>query len=307
MEEKNNFEPEIDFKELPKSPSRLFGWIFPYYAILFLIVGIYFIKHMDFASFNSVPANYTDSLEINANVEVKRGGIMPAVDMGLVSNPSPELIAKGKTLFATSCASCHGTEGAGDGVAASALKPPPRNFLKSEGWTNGREFTDLFKTLQSGIPGTGMIAYEYLPVEDRIAIIQYIRTLADYPKVTDKVIAELDETYELSKGIVTPNNITIEMATDKVIEDNKISTSVLDEINLDGQNSESVKLFNLYVQDKEKALSIFIRDFSKSRNADEFVSRLLLFPTESGFKSNVSLLSKAKLTKLYTLLKNVVS
>jgi len=36
---------------------------------------------------------------------------------------------------------------------------------------NGREIAALFKTLQEGIPGSGMSAYEFLPVEERFAII----------------------------------------------------------------------------------------------------------------------------------------
>lgn len=65
MADKNSFEPEIEFKDLPKNPSRLFGWVFPYYALLFLVMGIYFVKHMNSASFNNVPAIYTDSLIVS--------------------------------------------------------------------------------------------------------------------------------------------------------------------------------------------------------------------------------------------------
>lgn len=36
--------------------------------------------------------------------------------------------AKGATLFATHCAICHGSGGAGDGLAALALNPKPRDF-----------------------------------------------------------------------------------------------------------------------------------------------------------------------------------
>ncbi len=36
--------------------------------------------------------------------------------------------AKGKETFQTYCAACHGAEGKGDGVAAQALDPKPRNL-----------------------------------------------------------------------------------------------------------------------------------------------------------------------------------
>ena len=36
--------------------------------------------------------------------------------------------AKGKILFETNCASCHGTSGKGDGPVGAALDPKPRDF-----------------------------------------------------------------------------------------------------------------------------------------------------------------------------------
>ncbi len=48
------------------------------------------------------------------------------------------------------------------------------------------DFSSIYKTLQEGIAGGAMIAYEFIPIEDRIAIIHYVRTFADYPKLLKK-------------------------------------------------------------------------------------------------------------------------
>ncbi len=308
MDNKNKFETEIDFLALPKSPSRLFGWIFPYYAILFVVVGIFFVKNMDLSSFNNVPAVYTDSLEITANVEVKKGGIMPAIDLGIISSPTNEIIENGKKLFKTNCASCHGDEGKGDGLAAAALNPPPRNFHDLEGWKNGISFSSMYKTLQEGIPGGAMIAYEFIPLEDRIAILHYIRTFADYPDVTSEEVASLDQTYELSKGVISASNITIEMATNKITsEEESLSKDVEDiiaKIN-SYDDKASVELFFNNAQNKEKVISIFKRDFSNS-SLSSFVNRVVAFPTESGFKPGVALLSQEELSNLYKILSSSI-
>jgi len=42
---------------------------------------------------------------------------------------TPELVAKGKASYATNCATCHGPAGLGDGEAAAALDPKPRNLV----------------------------------------------------------------------------------------------------------------------------------------------------------------------------------
>jgi len=310
MDEKNNFETDLDFMALLKSPSRLFGLLFPYYTILFVVVGIFFVKNMDNTSFNSVNAIYTDSLVITANVEAKKGGIMPAIDLGIISSPTDNIVSNGKVLYKTNCASCHGDEGHGDGLAAVALNPAPRDFRNSEGWTNGRDFNNIFKTLQKGIPGTGMIAYEFLAVEDLISIIHYLRTLADYPPITEEAVAELDKTYELSKGVKTSSKISLEMAAENITEesitmDSDIETAISN-IN-SGQDKKVINLFNSIVLYREKAISIFKRDFTNEKNIESFINRIITFPTENGFKPKVVFLSKEDLSSLFRLLINSVS
>lgn len=91
---------------------------------------------------------------------------------------TPELVAHGKELFAVQCTSCHGVGGAGDGPAATALTPRPRNFLVAEGWKNGRKPTGVFKTLKEGLPPSAMASYLTLPSDDRWALTHYVLSLA---------------------------------------------------------------------------------------------------------------------------------
>ena len=61
---------------------------------------------------------------------------------------------RGKVLFATYCATCHGDAGAGDGPAASALNPKPRN-LAEKGYIATRPDGDLLKVIKEGGPALG--------------------------------------------------------------------------------------------------------------------------------------------------------
>jgi mono/diheme cytochrome c family protein len=93
---------------------------------------------------------------------------------------SPETIEKGKALYRGkgTCVNCHGNEGAGDGPAAAALNPPPRNFRHHGFWRHRTE-GEIFWVIKHGSPGTSMIGFaDRLSDEEIWSIIQYERTFA---------------------------------------------------------------------------------------------------------------------------------
>jgi caa(3)-type oxidase subunit IV len=98
---------------------------------------------------------------------------------------TPELVAKGKELFAIQCVSCHGVEGQGNGPAASALNPPPRNFHADQGWKNGRKAVLVFKTLKEGLAPSAMASYASLPSDDRWALSHYVISLGPTAALAD--------------------------------------------------------------------------------------------------------------------------
>ena len=85
-------------------------------------------------------------------------------------------IAKGKTVFEQNCASCHGVSGAGDGPAAVALNPKPRNFATDE-FKAGSTPKEILKTVTDGLKGTMMVSYKHLPEADRKAVSEYVASL----------------------------------------------------------------------------------------------------------------------------------
>ncbi|MCX5739526.1 MAG: cytochrome c [Proteobacteria bacterium] len=95
--------------------------------------------------------------------------------------------AKGKTLFETNCASCHGTSGKGDGPVGVALpEPKPRNFtvgeFKFDTDKDGKTGTDadLMNVVKNGAAAYGgnalMAGWPQLPETDITDIIVYVRT-----------------------------------------------------------------------------------------------------------------------------------
>lgn len=306
MEKKRKLESEIDFKSLIKNPIRLFGLVYIYFFVIALAIGLYYLDVMNVASFNTVPGTSLDTLNIIREIETKVGGIKPAMDLALISNPTESFIASGKTKYETTCASCHGNSGKGDGVAAAALNPKPRNFHSTEGWTNGRTFYDIYNTVNNGVPGTGMTAYEFLSPEDRVAIIQYIRTLANYPEVTIADNEKLDETYKLSAGVVDPNHIPIVKSITLLSDENlnviTLTDSLVAQINNDG--GATAELLRNNVQDINKVVYTYIAKLS-NKNYNNFVKILNNDPVILGYKASVVNLEDEDLKTLYSYLKNI--
>jgi len=69
---------------------------------------------------------------------------------------------KGKVLYRFRCEVCHGTQGAGDGIAAEFMYPKPRDFslalfkYKTSPGTELPRDEDLFNSIKYGLPGTAM-------------------------------------------------------------------------------------------------------------------------------------------------------
>ncbi len=94
---------------------------------------------------------------------------------------SAEWIAYGKEVYENRCLGCHGEKGDGNGPAATFLwNQRPRNFSagvfkfrlsQKPVPTDG----DLLRTITRGVRGTAMPAWYELPINDRLAVIQYIK------------------------------------------------------------------------------------------------------------------------------------
>jgi cytochrome c oxidase cbb3-type subunit I/II len=94
---------------------------------------------------------------------------------------SEEWIEHGKEIYERRCAGCHGVTGDGNGPAATFMyKFRPRDFqlavfkfrlVKGPLPTDG----DLMRTITRGIRGTAMPTWHSLPVDERLAVTQYIK------------------------------------------------------------------------------------------------------------------------------------
>ena len=306
MNQNKKLEDEIKFKELLKNPIRLFGWVFPYFLVILLMLGIFYVQHLSNLSFNAQPVSAPDSTNLKTEIPMKKGGVMPAVDLDVVKNPTPDFIAKGKELFNNNCKSCHGENGMGDGAAGAMLNPKPRNFHDADGWTNGRNVDDMYKTLQEGIAKTGMAAYEYMPKVDRFEIIAYIRTLAQFPPVGDDQLINLDMNYQVSQSATLPTTIPVGLAETKLEEENSALNNQFLKFQMNvntAQGNVGADEVKKYSINLKKVFISFVRANGQAGMAI-FVADVLANPINAGFKPSVALLSKDDWKIVYDYLKS---
>lgn len=89
---------------------------------------------------------------------------------------------KAPEKFTTFCAPCHGSAGKGDGLAAAALNPKPRNFTDGE-LMNAKTDAQLIRAIKEGGAAVGLSSFMptwagQLSDEEIKEIVTFIRSLA---------------------------------------------------------------------------------------------------------------------------------
>ncbi len=155
-----------------------------------------------------------------AEAPASKGRDLPPVDPATVLTPNPKLLTRGKSLFKQNCSSCHGDTGHGDGPAAAALNPKPRNFSQPEKWTHGYRVTDIYTTVSTGVKSTGMAAFDFIVPADRMALVHYVRSLGafDHGPEDPKALEALSDQFR-SKAFHIPNRIPVSSAISKMVRE----------------------------------------------------------------------------------------
>jgi mono/diheme cytochrome c family protein len=95
---------------------------------------------------------------------------------------TPELIAKGKTLFEGKafCKACHGADGKGLPKDLDLKGPLPRNFT-DKAWQKARTDGELMWILRNGSPGTDMAPFIPLVLTEEEAwqVLLYVRSFGN--------------------------------------------------------------------------------------------------------------------------------
>lgn len=304
----NNYKEKIE--EILQNKGMLFGLFYPYLLVIILAIGIYYLANVGNVAQQQVPPLTTQPDTTN-DLTLLQPREIPPVDINKISVPTPELIDMGSKIFKTTCASCHGDEGTGTGVASVGLNPAPRNFTKKEGWINGETISGIYTTLQEGIPNSSMIAYDFLTPEEKFSLAHYIRSafISDPPMDDDSDLTALDKLYNLSAGMKVPGQMPVESAMQLIAEnqEDKIDkiNKAIEDINSASGSRTSELIINV-TDDLRLALSS-LENSDKWRGSENLLIRFLtLNANQNGFNGRIFNLSSNEWNTLYNYLINVL-
>jgi mono/diheme cytochrome c family protein len=297
-------------EEIKQNPGALFGMLYPYILVIIVVIGLYYISNLDDVADNQVPAVVPDTT-VAEELKVVESRTIPPIDIFNYKEPTEELLSKGKELYNSICASCHNETGAGGGPGSVGLNPAPRNLTAPDGWINGRTISGIYTTLQEGIEGTSMIAYDYLPPEDRIALAHYIRNefMTDPPMDSDDQLAALDQLYNLSSGMEMPAQIPVSDAMQIILKEESVKLekvkNILSLIEKE-KNKKSSELFNQVVENRKIAVSALINSNEWKNSESEFVDFITLNINQNGFNGRIFNLKEDEWSLLFNYLKSTL-
>src|ERR1035441_9262229 len=297
-------------QELKSNPASIFGLTYPYVFILITIIGFLYVINLNYVARQHVNPPLPDST-ISGDLTVMQAKHIPPIDITKIGEPTPDLLAKGTKIFTTVCISCHGEAGKGDGPAGSALNPKPQNFTSKNGWKNGPKLTQIYKTLQEGIPGSGMASYEYLTPEEKFGLAHYIRTtfVTNPPKDSPENLETLDQLYNLSKGTEIPAQIPVSAAVKFIINENDSQVQNITRIlsTIAGDISDrAVQLFDKITDNKFMALVSLERSLDWKLNEQLFINTIVNNVNLNGFNRQVFNLSGKDWDLLHTYLIHIL-
>lgn len=109
----------------------------------------------------------------------------------------------GQDVYMKRCVQCHGVSGDGNGPVAASLYPRPRDYRRgifkftSTPYGSRPRREDLIATLNRGIVGTSMPAFNLLPKKDVESVVDYVLVLSQRGELEYQLANEAEASEEL--------------------------------------------------------------------------------------------------------------
>ncbi len=296
-------------QEVQKNPGALFGLLYPYILVIIIAIGLYYAGNLDFVARQKVPAFIPDTA-VAVDLSIQPAKNVPPTDIFEVSKPNAELLSEGEKLYKANCSSCHGENGAGGGPAAMGLNPAPKNFTDAQNWKNGSSISGIYTTLQEGIAGGAMVAYDYLLPKEKISLAHYIREnfVPDAPEDSNADLEALDLTYNLSAGQQLPAQIPVAVAKTILIDEYQsklhFAEQITNKIELD--NTAGAMIFKSVSGNIFKSVSFLIKNDSWRQNERNLIDIAATNVNQNGFSGKIFRMTGEEWSTLYSYLNSII-
>jgi mono/diheme cytochrome c family protein len=91
---------------------------------------------------------------------------------------SVESQSRGRAVYLTHCALCHGERADGRGVRREGLSSPPRDFTDAR-WLQIARPEKLYRTIREGVRGTPMAAWPTLDEKTTWDLVAYLMSVGE--------------------------------------------------------------------------------------------------------------------------------
>jgi len=197
-------------------------WVWGFYGTI--IFAFVYLMYFQFMGGPNSTQEYIAEVE---QAEVEKAAFM-ATMANSIDETNVTLIAdagrleKGKSIFVTNCAACHGESG---GSMPGGVGPN----LTDEYWIHGGGISDLFKTIKYGVPTKGMISWESQLSPSQIQdVSSYILSLVGTnPPNAKEPQGELYKAPNQTEEPSTTNEEIVEPASEEEVTDETASEVVM--------------------------------------------------------------------------------
>ncbi|MDE3185064.1 MAG: cytochrome c/FTR1 family iron permease [Bacteroidota bacterium] len=165
-------------------------------------------------------------------------------------------ITAGRKLFQTSCQSCHGKNGEGDGPLSASFTPRPAN-LQDDSLMEHISPLQVFNTARLGVQGTGMPAFDGLSDKQLWQIAFYIKSLRFEKKYSGKKDT-LEKIFKQIQTVISLSDVA--HLSDKELENKlpgKNKEQIIAAIRLHHPTKNENNLLNIAKNYLDDALSLY--------------------------------------------------
>lgn len=295
-------------EEIKNNPGTTYGIIFPYFLIVGLFIGLYFVSNMEFVSRQKFQPALLDTVKA-VDLAVQESKVIPPVDLNQIKNPTTELLAEGENLYKTNCASCHGETGAGGGPASVGMNPAPRNFTSKDGWKNGTKLSAIYTTLKEGIAGSSMIAYDFLKPQEKFALAHYIRQnfIPEPDKDSEDDLKSLDALYNLSAGTFVPAQIPVVSAEQIKLNEFNPENQLFNQVYTKFNENKNKEIVSSYFLNKRAALMLLIKDENWKQSPNNLKNLAIKNLENNIFSPKIAIADERELSQLHSNLLSIVN